>query len=80
MESPRKIEDEEVTLGRRAVFELARVRGVLEEGLSKAAVLRTETVHVWATQAREFVAIAKRLEEESLSLIEKGRRAPPDAR
>jgi hypothetical protein len=30
MESPRKIEDEEVTLGRRAVFELARVRGVLE--------------------------------------------------
>lgn len=55
--------------GRRAVLELARVRGALEEGLSKAGILRTESVYVWASQAREFIATAKRLEEEDLAAL-----------
>jgi hypothetical protein len=52
------------SLARRAILGLARVRGMLEESTTRAAILRTESVYVPAPMAREFIALAKALQDE----------------
>ena len=54
------------SLARRAILGMARVRGMLEEGVRNAAILRTESVYVPAPMAREFIALGKALQEEDL--------------